>query len=174
MQKLNITKTEFLEILQNIREQQNKNDEFSKALEKMCDGYIVFGSNNKYFESLLFVLSKMFYQDPNEEGNTIDWYLFEGHSEDNEHTMMWNGYEMNFNTDELIWELLCAEFEMKANDDVSKMDELFATKGTPITKEEYLEKYNIKEIGFERVSGAKAMELIEDGMRKKFEQGEFI
>jgi len=72
MQKLNITKEEFLKILNDYRSQKERVEKMNQALDEMCDGYIVFDSNNKYLESLLFVLSKLFYQTPNDEFNTID------------------------------------------------------------------------------------------------------
>ena len=173
MQKLNITKEEFLKILNDYRSQKERVEKMNQALDEMCDGYIVFDSNNKYLESLLFVLSKLFYQTPNDEFNTIDWYLFDCTNEDNDHTMHYNGRELNINTDELLYELLCAEFEQKANNNDEAMNTLFAEKGTEISEEEYFKKHNIVPAHFQKnMSADEIMEIAKENYIKKLEAGE--
>lgn len=130
MQKLNITKEEFLTILNDIREQDKIDDNFAKALETVCSGYIVYGTENKNKSALLFVLNKLFYQPA--EYDTIGWYLYECTLEDNSHQMSYNGYVVDINSDDLLWELLVAEFEEYANNN------------TDVLKN-FMEKYGKKE-----------------------------
>lgn len=173
MQKLNITKEEFLKIINDIRTQQEKMERFNKALDEMCSGYILFDAENKYFEALLFTLSKMFYQTPNSEFNTIDWYLFEGIGDENEHTMYYEGYEININTDELCYDLLCAEFEQRANGNDEPMLKLFKAKGSPIDEEEYYKKHNIIPAHFSKnVSADEILEMAKENYIKKLEGGQ--
>ena len=173
MQKLNITKEEFLKILNDYRSQKERVEKMNQALDEMCDGYIVFDSNNKYLESLLFVLSKLFYQTPNDEFNTIDWYLFDCTNDTNEHTMYYNGYEININTDELCYDLLYAEFEQRANNNEEAMIELFKTKGSPIDEEEYYKKHNIVQANFAKnMSADEILERAKENYIKKLEDGE--
>ena len=167
MQKINITKEEFLHILKKIRKQKAKTEAFNKALDSMCDGYIVFDTNNEYLDALLFVLSKMFFQVPNSEFNTIEWYLFESAGKDNEHTMYYAGHEININTDELLYELLCAEFEQRANNNDEPIVNLFKTKGSPISQEDYFKKYNISSVHYSK--NISADEIIEKAKERYIE-----
>lgn len=173
MQKLNITKEEFLKILNDYRTQKEKTEKFSKAIEDMCSGYVVFDSENKYLEALIFTLSKLFHQTPNEYSNTIEWYLFEYVGEDNEHCMFYNGYELNVNTDELFWELLCAEFEQNANNNDTVMKELFKSKGIAITQEEYHKKHNIHSVNLVKtMSYDEVMDVAKENYLKRLKNGD--
>lgn len=176
MQKLNITKEEFMKIMSDYRTQVSKIEEFNNALDKMCSGYVVFDSENKFLDALVLTLSKLFYQTPNDYSNTIEWYLFEYSSKDNEHPMFHNGYELNINTDELFYELLCAEFEQKANGDDTKIMELFKTKGIAITEEEYYTKHNIISTlspnAFKTASPHDLLETVKEKYVEKLKKGE--
>ena len=167
MQKLNITKEEFLLILNNIRTQKRKNEKLNDALDDMCDGYVIFNSNDKYLESLLMALNRIFYQPDDDIHNTIDWYLYGNDSNyDNSHIMTVDGYDVDINTDELLYELLAVEFEAYANGNNEPLTRFFRERGTPtkvektahtivsmtpnevmdMVKERYIEKLNRGEI----------------------------
>ena len=129
-----ITKEEFCNIIKQIQEQRKKNEKFSDALEEMCDGFIIFDSENKYFEALLYLLSKTFSIEPNSQYNTIDWYLFEGIGEENKREMSFEGLTVNIDTPEKLYELLLTE---KAN---NEDDDLAPTR-------EFFKKYGVAEVG---------------------------
>ena len=129
-----ITKEEFCKIINQIQEQRKKTEKFSDALEEICDGFIVFDSDNKYFEALLYLLSKTFSIEPDSQYNSIDWYLFEGIGEENKHEMSFEGLTVNIDTPEKLYELLLTE---KAN---NEDDNLEPTR-------EFFKKYGVAEVG---------------------------
>jgi hypothetical protein len=130
-----ITKEEFCKIINQIQEQRKKTEKFSDALEEICDGFIVFDSDNKYLESLLYLLSKAFSIEPNSQYNTIDWYLFEGIGEENKHEMSFEGLSVNINTPEILYELLLTEKANNEDDDLEPTREFFKKYGVPEVKE---------------------------------------
>ena len=129
MTKTIIIKEEFCKIINNIQEQRNKNEKFSKALEEICDGFIVFDSDNKYLESLLYLLSKTFSIEPDSQYNTIDWYLFEGIGKENKHEMSFEGLTVNITTPEMLYELLLTEKANNEDNDLAPTREFFKKYG---------------------------------------------
>jgi hypothetical protein len=125
-----ITKEEFCKIINQIQEQRKKTEKFSDALEEICDGFIVFDSDNKYLESLLYLLSKVFSIEPNSQYNTIDWYLFEGIGEENKHEMSFEGLTVNITTPEMLYELLLTEKANNEDDNLEPTREFFKKYGT--------------------------------------------
>ena len=68
-----ISKESFCKALRLIREQENIDYAFSKALQTVGNGYIAFGSENKYREALLLLLR----EGVNDKYGYIDWWLYE-------------------------------------------------------------------------------------------------
>lgn len=68
-----ITKSMFVDAINNVRQQESRVDQFSKALSAICDGHPVFDVNNLYLKSLLEVLKATF----NDQDNYISWWLWE-------------------------------------------------------------------------------------------------
>ena len=68
-----ISKEVFVETINNIIKQSEKMDRFSRALEEVADGYVVFDSNNLYLESLLQVLNIAL----DDKDDYISWWLYE-------------------------------------------------------------------------------------------------
>lgn len=105
-----ITKEEFCKIMKQIEEQRKKVSDFSDALDKVCDGFVVFDSNNQYFEALLFLLNKTFNLKDQGYGTTLEWFLFEGTGENSkEHKMYFENREVNIDSYEKLYELLITE-----------------------------------------------------------------
>ena len=68
-----ITKSMFVDVINNIRKQEKRVDKFSKALNQICDGHPLFDVNNLYLKSLLDVLKATF----NDQDDYISWWLWE-------------------------------------------------------------------------------------------------
>lgn len=69
-----LSKEEFVEIINNIKKQDKKDDDFSKAIGIMCDGSpALFGVDNKITESLLSLLIKIF----EDKDDWISWWIYE-------------------------------------------------------------------------------------------------
>ena len=168
MQKLNITKEEFLVVLNNIRTQKRKNEKLNDALDDMCDGYVIFNSNDKYLESLMMVLNRIFYQPDDDTHNTIEWYLYEGTEDDNSHFMEMYGYELNIDTDEKLFELLQAEFEAYANNDDKPLEQLFHKYGTYVGERE-MERYKVVTMSADEV-----MDKVKERYVEKLNGGEIL
>lgn len=131
-----LTKEEFCKIINQIQEQRKKNSDFSDALYKMCDGHPVFDTNNQYLDALLFVLNKEFGLVPNEEGNTLEWYLFEGNRNGkNEHITSFEGYTVNINTPELLYDELLTDKAFSEDGDIEPTREFFKKYGTKEVEE---------------------------------------
>ena len=73
MKKIMLSKETFCSAIKNIQFQREKMSKFNDALDEICDGFVVFDSNNKYLEALLDVLKECM----NDKDEFIDWYLFE-------------------------------------------------------------------------------------------------
>lgn len=70
-----ISKELFVKTLNNIQEQRAKNEKVGKALEEVCDSWVVFGTKDLYLESLLELLEAVF---EDEDNQLIQWWLYEG------------------------------------------------------------------------------------------------
>jgi hypothetical protein len=68
-----ISKQLFCKILKLIKEQDEIDDNFSKALETLCDSYCIYGTKNKKYEALFIILKDLF----NDKGDWISWWLYE-------------------------------------------------------------------------------------------------
>lgn len=68
-----LSKETFCYALNAIKEQEAIYDEVTKSLEKIADGHIVLGSDNRYLRALLKVLKEAV----NDQYDYIDWWLFD-------------------------------------------------------------------------------------------------
>ncbi len=68
-----ISKKKFCEILQQIKEQEKIDTDFSKALETVCDSWCIYGTNNKIYKALWDLLKDIF----EDEGEWISWWMYE-------------------------------------------------------------------------------------------------
>ena len=69
-----ISKETFCKALELLREQEKIDYDFSKALQTVGNGFLAFGSENKYREALLLVLREAI----GDKYEYIDWWLYEG------------------------------------------------------------------------------------------------
>lgn len=69
-----ISKELFCKVLQLLKEQEAVDEEFGNALQKMGNGFFVFGSENKYREALLMLLKEA----AHDQYDYISWWLYEG------------------------------------------------------------------------------------------------
>lgn len=72
-----ISKEIFCKALALIREQDEINRKFEKALDLVGNGHYVFGTENKYLEGLLMVLKETM----KDHYDYIDWWLYEESSD---------------------------------------------------------------------------------------------
>ena len=68
-----LTKEDFCKIIAMIQEQQKKISDFNDALDKICDGWPVFDTENKYLEALLLTLKEAI----GDKYDYISWWLYE-------------------------------------------------------------------------------------------------
>lgn len=68
-----LKKETFCKALALIGEQEAINDKVGEALDLVCDGYLLFGVNNKYHEALLLVLKESMH----DKYDYIGWWLYE-------------------------------------------------------------------------------------------------
>lgn len=68
-----LTKDTFCKCLAMIQEQDQINEQFSKALDLVGNGHFVFGTENRYLAALLLVLKEAM----NDQYNYIDWWLYD-------------------------------------------------------------------------------------------------
>ena len=68
-----ISKETFCKALRMILEQRSIDEEFSRALQKMGNGFLAFGGENKYYMALLAVLKEAV----NDQYDYIDWWLYD-------------------------------------------------------------------------------------------------
>lgn len=123
--ELILKKEEFAQIIRNIEEQDEKMRAFDEALGQVCDGYPVFDVNNKYLESLLFLLDKVFGAGVACR-NMVEWYLYDS---DEERMMYYGGYEANLNTPELLFEYLESEYRFNHLNEANAVREFFENNG---------------------------------------------
>lgn len=72
-----LSKDTFCKALLMIKQQEATNAEFSQALQKVGDGFFVFGTDNKFLEALLMVLKEAI----NDEYDYIGWWLYDATSD---------------------------------------------------------------------------------------------
>lgn len=68
-----ISKELFVEIMHNIKTQEDRVEKFCKGLDELCDGFPVFDTNNLYLKSLIDLLGAVF----NDSADYIGWWLWE-------------------------------------------------------------------------------------------------
>lgn len=68
-----LTKETFCEALRLIKEQEEKNDKFSRALNEMGNGFIAFGGEDRYLDAVLIVLKEAM----DDKYDYIRWWLYE-------------------------------------------------------------------------------------------------
>lgn len=68
-----ITKETFCKVISLIKEQDQINRVFTEALYTVGDGPFAFGTNNRYLDALLLVLT----EELNDKSDYIGWWLFE-------------------------------------------------------------------------------------------------
>lgn len=69
-----LSKGTFCTALRLIKEQEEINSRFSNALDLVCDGHFVYGTNDKYLSALLLVLKEAVH----DQYDYINWWLYEG------------------------------------------------------------------------------------------------
>lgn len=72
-----ISKSTFCSAFSLMKQQEDINQEFTEALEKVGNGYFAFGTDNKYLEALLMVLKDAM----NDKYDYISWWLYEASPE---------------------------------------------------------------------------------------------
>lgn len=68
-----LSKDIFCKAINNIQTQRQKISDFNDALDKICDGFPVFDSDNLYLQSLLEILKETM----NDKDDFIEWWLYE-------------------------------------------------------------------------------------------------
>lgn len=68
-----ISKETFIKAITLLKEQDEINEQFSKALDLVGDGHYVYGTDNKYQEALMLVLKEAL----NDKYDYVDWWLYE-------------------------------------------------------------------------------------------------
>lgn len=76
MPKVQLTKKEFLQHFNAIREGIKKREEFGKAIDKICDGYPVVMLGNEWLDTSLTLLSKLMNDEPDQHGTMLEWWLW--------------------------------------------------------------------------------------------------
>ena len=69
-----VSKETFCKAIRMILKQEAIDEEFGHALQKVGNGFFVFGTENKYLEALMMVLKETV----NDQYGYIDWWLYEG------------------------------------------------------------------------------------------------
>lgn len=103
-----ISKELFVEVIENIQKQEEKNNKFSKALNEMCDGWPLWDVNNLYLRSLLKVLETIFH----DNYDTISWFLWEDVEK-----KIWlaDGTEIDVSTPENLYDYLIESMAIEAD-----------------------------------------------------------
>jgi len=68
-----LSKETFLKVLQLIQEQDQINHDFSRALQTVGNGFTAFGTENRFYNSLMLVLDEIF----GDKADYISWWLYE-------------------------------------------------------------------------------------------------
>lgn len=98
-----VSKSLFVETMENIKKQDQKINRFNDALNEICDGYPIFDSENLYLVSLLDLLNEIF----RDEDDWIGWWLYE----DVEKEVLHKGREINLNSAEQLYDFLVANMK---------------------------------------------------------------
>jgi hypothetical protein len=114
-----ISKYTFVGVINNIREQEKKAADFTKALNLYCDGHPIFDTDNLYLKALLDLLEEVF----QDEYGTIKWWLWEDVEK-----KIWINYgqenqvEIDVSTPELLYDYLIAEINNTNTLERNKLD----------------------------------------------------
>ena len=102
-----ISKELFCQTLADIKEQEQINEDFGKAIEKMGDGHFLWGVENKFHSALMNVLAAVFQDD----GDYISWWLYE-----NVEKKVWlaDGTEVSLETDGQLYDFLLENLSAKS------------------------------------------------------------
>ena len=73
MKAATLSKETFLKVLQLIQEQDQINHVFSCALQTVGNGFIAFGTENRFYNALMIVLDEIF----GDKADYISWWLYE-------------------------------------------------------------------------------------------------
>jgi len=68
-----ISKKKFCEILEQIKEQEKIDEEFSKALETVCDSWCIYNTKNKIYKVLWDLLKEIF----GDKEDWMSWWVYE-------------------------------------------------------------------------------------------------
>ena len=68
-----LSKETFCKVLELIQEQDRINEEFSRALQTVGNGFIAFGTENKFYKALIMVLTELL----EDKAEYIEWWLYE-------------------------------------------------------------------------------------------------
>jgi len=103
-----IKKETFVNVLNLIKEQDETNSEVGKALELICDSWVMYGFKDKYKDALNLLLNEIF---DDKESDWIGWWLYE----DVEKKITFNDdrNEIYLNTAEDLYDFLLNNLEEK-------------------------------------------------------------
>ena len=68
-----LSKETFLKVLRLIQEQDQINHDFSCALQTVGNGFMAFGTENRFYNALMLVLDEIF----GDKADYISWWLYE-------------------------------------------------------------------------------------------------
>lgn len=102
---MKVDKEHFVYYMACIKNQSDKIHKFSKAIEDLSDGYVLFDSNNLYLEALLDLLKITF----NDQDDYIGWWLYE---DVEKKVWLADGTEINLETPEALYDFLIKENEV--------------------------------------------------------------
>lgn len=77
MNKVSLTKEEFVRYLNRIQHDIKRRKDFNDAVDKICDGYPVVELGNEWLDVSLELLSKAMNDKPDKHGTLIEWWLYE-------------------------------------------------------------------------------------------------
>jgi len=100
-----ISKEEFCKAIALIRQQEETDRTFAKALELVVDGRFVYGTENKYLEAASHLLSSIF----RDTSDWISWWLYE----DVEKVIYDGDNEIPVETPEQLYDFLVSEMQEK-------------------------------------------------------------
>ncbi len=68
-----LTKEQFVQVINWIKEQNDLDTQIGKLLEKSAGSWVMFNTENKHYKALMLVLKAVF----NDKEDMISWWLFE-------------------------------------------------------------------------------------------------
>ena len=104
-----LSKSDFCHCISLIREQEEADKKFSKALSLVGDGHFIYGANNKVQKALFFVLQKIFRDDV----DYIGWWLYEDVEKIVYETIDGKQIEYNLETPEALYDFLLHNMKIK-------------------------------------------------------------